>query len=249
MGEAAGLVPGLALLTWPEREEAAHWRHLRGNASSRAREQLFNRYVYLARSVARKHVRRYGLPDHVLDDAQQFACRGLLEAIDRFEPERNVPFAAFATPRLVGAVVDGVGRMDEQSAQLRFRRRMERERMQSLSSPEIGTASSAIAELSELITELAVGLMLDAELRHAANEITGSVDNGFDRLAWRETQSMLLECVRQLPELEQAVVRQHYENDLLFSEIATMLDLSRGRISQLHKSALTRLRKSMKAVR
>lgn len=249
MAGAIGLVRGLSLLTWPEREEAALWRRLRDHAQTAARARLFNLYVHLARSVARKHVRRNGLPDHVLDDAVQFACKGLLEAIDRFDPERGVPFAAFARPRLAGAVVDGIGRLDERSAQLRFRRRAERERLQSLMPVDDRGGESAIAELTELIAELALGLMLDAEMRHGTNDVVGLPDNGFDRLAWRETQGLLLEGVRQLPDLEQTVVRQHYENDLLFSEIATMLDLSRGRISQLHKSALTRLRKSMKAVR
>jgi len=55
--------------------------------------------------------------------------------------------------------------------------------------------------------------------------------------------------VTDLPEPERSVVRQHYQHDLPFAEIATMLGLSRGRISQLHKSALGKLRKSMKAVR
>jgi len=247
---AIGLVRGLSLLTWPEREEAALWRHLRDHArAATARTRLFNRYVHLARSVARKHVRRNGMPEHVFDDAVQFAFKGLLEAIDRFDPERGVPFAAFARPRLNGAVLDGIGRMDERGAQLRFRRRAERERLQSLMPAGDRDAETAIAELTELITELALGLMLDAEMRHGPNDVVGLPDNGFDRLAWREMQGLLLEGVRQLPDLEQTVVRQHYENDLLFSEIATMLDLSRGRISQLHKSALARLRKSMKAVR
>jgi RNA polymerase sigma factor for flagellar operon FliA len=110
-------------------------------------------------------------------------------------------------------------------------------------------ASSAIEQLAELVTELAFGLMLAAEERAAPNAISGGPENGFDSLAWRETQVVLHRRVTELPEPERSVVRQHYQHDLPFAEIADLLGLSRGRISQLHKSALGKLRKSMRSVR
>lgn len=182
------------------------------------------------------------------DDLEQLAYRGLLEAIDRFDPRRGASFMQFAKARIAGSMVDGLGALDERGAQMRFRRRLERERLASLE-PGEREAGSAIEQLAQLATELALALMLDMDERAAPGDLTGRPENGFDSLAWRETKALLHQRVDELPEPERSVVRHHYQHDLLFVQIAAMLGLSKGRISQLHKSALGRLRKSMRSIR
>lgn len=245
---------GLALLVEADRAEASLWRRFRddGQASGRGRlrENLIDRYRRFASSLARRHARRTRAAPDVLDDLEQFAYRGLLEAIDRYDPTRGAPFLAFATRRIAGSIVDGMASLDERSAQLRFRRRLERERIASLAaSHEAAEERPATAQLADLVAELALGLMLDAEERAAPAGLIGRPDNGFDNLAWRQTQALLRQRVDDLPEPERSVIRQHYQHDLLFAQIAAMLGVSRSRVSQMHGSALARLRKSMKAVR
>jgi RNA polymerase sigma factor for flagellar operon FliA len=58
-------------------------------------------------------------------------------------------------------------------------------------------------------------------------------------------QARLAEAMHNLPEKEAIIVRQHYENGLSFSQVAELMGLSRGRVSQLHRSALDRLRKKI----
>ena len=239
---------GLALLVRPDREEASLWRRFAATQEGRLRESLFGRYQRFARSLARRHARRRDFAEETGRDLEQFAYHGLLEAIDRFDPQRGVSFLSFAAARIAGSIVDGLGRLDEHGAQLRFRQRIERERIASL---EVGgeDARSAIEELANLATELALGLMLDAEERESSSGLAGQPYNGFDSLAWRETRALLAERVDDLPEPERTVIRQHYQNDLLFAQIAVMLGVSKGRVSQLHKAALARLRKSMRTLR
>lgn len=239
---------GLALLIQPDREEASLWRRFSSTRESRLREGLFERYRRFARRLASRHARRQRLdPDHVRD-LEQFAYRGLLEAIDRYDPVRGASFLAFAKARITGSIIDGLAQMDEFNAQQRFKRRQERERAASLLT-EPRHVTSALQELANVVTELALGLMLDAEERNQPDPLVGNMHNGFDCLAWRETRVLLRCRVSELPEPEQTIIRQHYENDLLFSQIATMLGLSKGRISQLHKSGLEKLRKSMRPAR
>lgn len=236
---------GLALLIQPDREEASLWRRFSSSRESRLREGLFGRYRRFARLLASRHARRLRLgADHVRD-LEQLAYRGLLEAIDRYDPMRGASFLAFAKARINGSIIDGLGRMDEFSAQQRFKRRQERERATSLLS-EATRERSAVQELANVVAELALGLMLEAEERSRSDPLVGNMDNGFDRLAWRETRILLRCRVSELPEPEQTIIRHHYENDLLFSQIAAMLGLSKGRVSQLHKSGLEKLRKSMR---
>lgn len=248
-----GAVPaGLDLLVQPERAEASLWRRFGATGQGRLRENLFDRYHRFARALARRHARRHDLAADMRDDLEQLAYRGLLEAIDRYDPRRGAPFLGFAKARILGSMIDGLGSLDERSAQLRFKRRLERERLASLAPAEgaqHGEKGSATGQLSDLVTELALALMLDMEERAAPGDLAGRPENGFDSLAWRETRALLYQRVEQLPEPERSIVRHHYQHDLLFAQIAAMLGLSRGRVSQLHKAALTRLRKAMRSIR
>jgi RNA polymerase sigma factor for flagellar operon FliA len=211
---------------------------------------LFDRYRRFAASLARRHARRSNVAYDVGEDLEQFAYRGLLEAIDRYDPLKGVPFMAFASSRIAGSILDGMARLDEWGAQFRFRRRMERERIASLAAGrDTAQVAGAVEQLAELVAELAFGLMLAAEERAAPNAISGGAENGFDSLAWREMQVLLHQRVADLPEPERSVIRQHYQHDLPFSQVAELLGLSRGRISQLHKSALGKLCRSMRSVR
>lgn len=249
MKRAARLLTGLDMLVDPDRAEAALWRRFAQSQDGRLREKLFNRYRHLARSLARRSARRNDVAENVLRDLEQSAYRGLLEAIDRFDPVLGVPFPAFAKPRINGRIADGLAELDETRARIRFQRQVERERLASLIEEQEAAKRPARDLLSDLVTELALGLMLDAEERDAPDELTGQRENSFDTLAWHETRALLAERVNALPELEKIVVRQHYQHDLLFSQIAAMLGLSKGRISQIHKAALAKLRKSMRFLR
>jgi RNA polymerase sigma factor for flagellar operon FliA len=236
------------MLLDPDRVEASLWRRYSQSQDVRLREGLFNRYRNFARSLARRSARRNDVAENVLRDLEQSAYRGLLEAIDRFDPVLGIPFPAFAAPRINGRIADGLAELDEVRSRLRFQRRVERERLTSLID-EHADQRTATDILGDLVTELALGLMLDAEERKTPNDLAGQRENGFDTLAWRETRALLAERVEALPYLEKIVVRQHYQNDLLFSQIAAMLGLSRGRVSQIHKAALAKLRKSMRFLR
>lgn len=246
MKRAARRKAGLALIVRPDREEAALWRRFQETHDSWLREGLFERYRRFARSLARRHARRTGVNFDMIEDLEQFGYRGLLEAIDRFDPTRGASFLTFASSRIAGTIIDGLGQLDERGAQYRFRRRLERERISSLTE-EVRGGKSATDELSDLVTELALGLILSAEDRDAPSDMTGRSDNGFDSLAWRETRAVLTTRVEDLPEPHRTVIRQHYLNDLLFTQIASMLGVTKGRVSQIHRAALEKLRMSMRA--
>jgi len=240
--------PGVSLILDAEREEASHWRRFAMTRDGTLREQLFDRYIGFAKALARRHARRTALPHDLREDLEQFAYHGLLEAIDRFDPARGISFAGFAKARINGSIVDGIGTLDEDAARIRFRARRERERLGSLAD-KAAPAATATQRLADLVTELALGLMLEQKAASQNSALVGNPDNGFDSLAWRETQSLLGQRVAQLPEPEQTVIRQHYLNGLLFVQIAAMLGITKGRVSQLHGVALARLRKSMKTIR
>ncbi|HKW79100.1 MAG TPA: sigma-70 family RNA polymerase sigma factor [Candidatus Limnocylindria bacterium] len=91
-------------------ESAQVWARCRaGDAASR--DALIERYLPLARNVARRAPMTSALAD--ADDMTSAATLGLIDAIDRFEPGRGVPFEGYAVLRIRGAVIDELRRLDE----------------------------------------------------------------------------------------------------------------------------------------
>lgn len=234
---------GLDMVLDPTRVEASLWRRARFEGDTASRETLFNRYLTLARSVAARHFRRRP-PTTDRADFEQFAYEGLLHALDRYDPLEGVPFSAYARRRIAGNIADGMAQMSEVDAQLSLRRRMQRERLRSLDVP--ADTADPLGVLADLAVDLAVGLLLEG---------TGMIDRGdggpdaYEGLAWRQAQAALVGELAQLPDAQGAVVRQHYHNGLSFAHIADLLKLSRGRISQLHREAIERLRRRLRNYR
>jgi len=236
---------GLDLVTDPARAEASLWRRFRFEDDLGARERLFNRYFVLARAIGARLFRKRTPVHAERGDFDQFACEGLLQAIDRYDPLRGVPFSAFARGRITGNIADGIATMSEVGAQLSFRHRIEQERLRSL----IRDDPDALTALSDLAVGLALGLMLDGTGLIADDEAPDRRPTAYDSLAWQETHTLLVREVSRLPENEGIVVRQHYDHGLPFAQVATLMGLTAGRISQLHRAALDRLRKRMKSSR
>lgn len=232
---------GLGLLILPPREEAALWRRLRFERELLARERLFDRYRDVARTAAASQHRRRAR--HSLDrgDLEQFAYAGLLEAIDGYDPLRGVPFPPFARRRILGSIADGAARTSEIGAQLSARRRAETERLRSIGLAA-DTQRSALDQLSETATALAIGLMLEDTSLIEPMDGADRRPDPYESLAWREIQSLLGEAVERLPEREAIIMRQHYRHGVQFNQIALLLGISKGRVSQLHRQALERLR-------
>jgi RNA polymerase sigma factor for flagellar operon FliA len=232
---------GLDLLVRPERAEALLWARLRFEQRHDAREPLFNRYVTFARSVAMR-LRPWGQSAN-MQDAEQWAYAGLLQAIDSYDPLRGSPFRAYAKPRIIGSVRDGFARLGELEAQWSQRRRAEQERLRSLKRERATADDDPVEALGQLAACLAVGLMLDGTRIMADEHARDPAPSAYESLAWREMQAKLEREIERLSASEATVIRQHYLNGLAFTQVAELMGLTRGRISQLHSAALTKLRK------
>ncbi|MBT9445312.1 MAG: sigma-70 family RNA polymerase sigma factor [Hyphomonadaceae bacterium] len=235
---------GLAMLLRPAAVEAALWRR-RAESDGIARERLFLRYRALARMVAGAEFKRrpaYGLERA---DFDQFAFGGLLESIDSFDTSYGVPFEHFARPRIVGAISDGLARASEAGARWSQARKVGAERVRSLLGVSAGSRPDKVAELADLASALAAGF-LAAEADASAADANVSV-NPYESLAWRELSFAVSRELDALPDPEGRVLRRHYRDGVAFSHIATLLGVTKGRISQIHAAGLNRLRDRLRA--
>jgi RNA polymerase sigma factor for flagellar operon FliA len=239
---------GLDIVVRPNRVEASLWRRFRFEADHGCRETLFDRYSGLARSIAAKHYRRRIANRIDRRDFEQFAYEGLLQAIDRYDPLRGAPFSSFASRRISGSISDGMARMTEVGAQIRHRHRVEQERLRSLATEGApAQAGDAIAALSDAAIGLAIGMMLEGAALMRRDNAADPGPSAYESLELRQMQARLVEEIGSLSEREAAIIRQHYDTGLSFAQIAGLLGLSRGRVSQLHRAALEKLRKRVGA--
>lgn len=225
------------------------------NDQPAVREELVRRHLPLARRLAA----RYHNPHEPLEDLVQVANVGLLNALDRYDPERGVPFGAFATPTILGELkrhfrntgwAAHVPRAAQELAQ-RVQRAVGELTEQHGRSPEV----AELAQFLELdVEEVLEGLesaqahysdSLDAPIADGVPEPTtrgdtlGTVDDGY---ALFETASSLSGGIRQLPYLERTALILRMQGDLKQSEIARAMGCSQMQVSRLLRRAGDRLR-------
>jgi RNA polymerase sigma factor for flagellar operon FliA len=227
--------------------ERALWARLESEATASAREAVFAHYLPYARAVAAQLYA--GRDDVEFKDFLQLACIGLLESIDRFEPERGVKFETFCTPRIKGSVLAGITRLSDGQEQVSLQRRLRCERLTSLElepepEPESrGRPDDAFHTLASIAVGLAIGFLLDdTGLVEAQTAIPTPYGNAYQTIAWRQTRERLHSAVDRLAQRDQKIIRYHYFHGLGFEQIADILGLTKGRISQLHRAALLELR-------
>jgi RNA polymerase sigma factor for flagellar operon FliA len=233
----------------PDDDEGSLWRALREAGSAAARERLFTAYLPFARALAGRQFKRKGGRDVEYEDLLQLACAGLLEAIDRFNAALGVPFKAFAVRRINGSMIDGIAKMNEVREQIRFRSRVQRDRLRSLASDEGPVPRGrAMEALVDMAIGLALGFMLEGTALYHKESDPCIVATAYDSLAWKELVERAAAEVARLPERDRRIIELHYLEEVNFDQIAALLGLTKGRISQLHKAAMLVLRKRLSAV-
>jgi RNA polymerase sigma factor for flagellar operon FliA len=233
-------------------EERSLWTAFKNDGSTQARERLFEQYAGFATSIASRQTHEHIGGDVEFGDLRQLAYAGLLEALDRFDPTRGIPFRGFAAHRITGSIRDGVRRTSELREQISWRRRVRQDRLRSLAGDPSGdiSLSEAMAELADIAVGLALGFMLEDTGFINTEEPASSSPRrptGYDSLTWKELVGRLQTELTRLPQREQTILHQHYLNGVAFDQLASLLAVSKGRVSQLHRNALVQLRKRLGA--
>lgn len=229
-------------------DEQELWRRWHGRREPQARQQLAELYVSYARALAAKSYSRRVHNEFEFDEYLHFAVVGMLESLDRFDPGRGAIFKTFATPRINGAILNGLETLSERQQQVGMRRRLAHERLESLKGDGLPTdrGEQLLHQLSEIGIGLALGFLLEGTGMMASAE-DALPDNAYAQLELRQLQDRIWQLVEQTTLREGQVIRRHYRQQQSFDEIAHELKLTKGRVSQLHRQALTRLRQMMEA--
>lgn len=233
---------GIDLLKRSDRVEASLWRNHKNAPGSKTRLLLFEYYSRFAKKIAYKIY--YGRPPDNFEksDIEQLAFQGLLESIDRFEPNKNNNFKSYASYRIKGNINNGLSKSSEASAHYKYQKRAEKDRLNSLMGP---SEADHISELSKLVVMIAIGLIVESDSNNSQEQFHDKSATAYDSLAWSELRHEIFEQIAKLPEKESFIITNHYQNDISFRQIGEIMSLSKGRVSQLHHQALKRMRSKM----
>lgn len=239
----------------PERSsdgEHRDWRAYCDGGCASARLRLIERYMPFAKMLAAK---QFGLRverDSEFDDYRQWAMEGLIESVDHYDPERGIAFEAFSAKRIRGAILNRLESQSEISAQRAMRSRLRRERLSSISTPVTNDADRQSTEelfshLAEVAVGLALGLMLENTGMFQPQDEASEAAEPYRNIEFAQLRQQIHALVERLPEREKTLVKYHYYFGFSFEEIAEVLSVSKGRVSQLHKQSLGRLRDMQKS--
>ncbi len=230
------------------------WARWRDEPSQGLRDQLVDRHRELVRILAAQAYRHRYSEELEFDDYLQFGMVGLLESIDRYEPQQGCKFETYASHRIRGAILSGVESLSEKQQQITARRRARSDRARSLMGGGETTRSrpmpgEALQQLADVAIGLALGFMLDegASCYRDGEPASGNIP--YEQVELAQMRRRILALVDRLPEQERRVIRSHYLQQVPFEEIAVACGLTKGRISQIHHAALRRLRELNDAVR
>lgn len=215
------------------------------------RRELVETYSPLLKRVARRIYRRLppGADAVEEEDLLSAGVLGLFEADLKFDADAGHAFDAFAEFRIKGAMLDELRRRDFFPRRLRLKANKLRKATESLEQ-RLGRAptdeelceemSLEPGELRKLRDDCTPYRYVDAQ--DAAVTLEASTPNAYRVTEYRQTKTYLAECMKQLPEREQFVLDMYYNHELTLREIAEVLDLTVGRISQLKTAAINRLK-------
>jgi RNA polymerase sigma factor for flagellar operon FliA len=223
-------------------DEHVLWRQWRSDRNGKARNALISLHSQWSRLVARDVYLRVRISKDAWHDCTQNALIGLIEAIDRFDPDRKVPFQSFARHRVRGAVFDGlrslyVGTISTQGAQ--DTGDILRERIESLGEHAI---PDPIEEFVSITVGLGLGMILDMQSMPGYS----APSDAYAKLESEQLSTALALQVAKLPERDRLILNLHYYHHVPFVDIAEELRITKGRVSQLHKRALDRLRQELR---
>lgn len=234
------------------------WRAYSDHRAASARDRLVLHYCPLVKYVAGRV--GTGLPAHVdIADLIQAGIFGLVDAIERFEPDRGLRFEPYAIRRIRGAILDDLRAQDWVPRSVRSRarevehtmERLEAKLHRSASDAEVaGALGITVGELRELFAQLRLTSVVALDELLAAGRGGSLAETLADRCAEdpvlamedRETRRLLAEAIAQLRDRDRTVVTLYYFENLTLAEIGRVLGVTESRASQLHTGAVLRLR-------
>jgi RNA polymerase sigma factor for flagellar operon FliA len=231
----------------------------RGYKDAEERERLLLEHLPQVKYIARRIHDR--LPSQVpLDDLVHAGVVGLIDAVEKFDPGKNVQLKTYAKFRIRGAILDSLREMDWSPRHLRrqgrrieeahrdLKLRLGREATEPELARELGMNLDDFQHLLGELRGLDLGsLQAESTDPQAEEEVVSYRPGGTDKDPFflclhGEIRSHITSALEVLDEKEKQVVKLYYLDELTMKEVAAVLGVGESRISQIHSTAMVGLR-------
>ncbi|MCA1064550.1 FliA/WhiG family RNA polymerase sigma factor (plasmid) [Rossellomorea sp. AcN35-11] len=196
------------------------------------------------------------------DDIESLGMAGLYEALLKYDPSRNIKFETYASQRIRGTILDGLRKEDRMSRVYRARYKKIQEtfiQLEQKHQREVGIDEVAAKlgmssqEVQDVLTD-----QLTSELISMDENVQG-IDNNATYIDTIQDDSItpeeevikndlilqMADKIKKLDDREQKILSLFYQEELTLTEIGKVVGLSKGRVSQVHSQALSKLKRML----
>lgn len=229
-----------------------------------AREHLVREYLPIVHRIATRI--KMTLPHMVeRDDLIGWGYLGLMDALHKYDYRLGWTFETYATPRIRGAMMDGLRGADWVPRSIRSKAKKIEEAYRSLEqvyfrsptteelSDHLEMSKEELEKVSKQVSKTHI-VSLNEPLAQGEDVdlldqiVDEQAENQVERVEYEETRAQLVQFIDKLPEREKLVLSLIYEQELTFSHTAEVLGVTTGRVSQIHSKAISRLREQFKRI-
>lgn len=237
------------------------WELYEKTQSVDIRNKLIVEYSSLVKRIASKIVGNYQYFNYT-EDLVNEGIIALMDAVEKFDLDKNVKFETFASIKVKGAMIDYIRKQDCFPRRIKKMARSISEAETELSNNFGRTPTQQeLADKLDVTTKQLEKMQLEVYSLNIysfeqivyesntetvmANLLLTTSDSPEQRLATQEVCEMLAEAIANLKDNEKMVIALHYKEQLKIKDIANILKISDSRVSQIHSNALKKLKKAM----
>ncbi|RME89083.1 MAG: RNA polymerase sigma factor WhiG [Candidatus Hydrogenedentota bacterium] len=244
-----------------EIDETELWKEYVKTKDTAIRDYFIHKYAPLVKYVAGKVA--VGMPHNVeFDDLVSYGTFGLLDAIEKFDPDKEVKFKTYAMTRIRGSIFDELRTIDWIPRSIRQKAKevekiigeLENKLGRTVEDEEIAAELDlSLPEFHELVSKISGMSMVSLNDLWYGNDEEGDISfmdtiespanlNPDVMVEREEIKNQIVEAIQKLPDREKKVIVLYYYEDLTLKEIGEVLEVTESRVSQLHTKAIMRLR-------
>jgi RNA polymerase sigma factor for flagellar operon FliA len=252
--------------TLNSRELGSLWKNYKEKGNTEAKDAITVHYLDLVRLVAGRMAMN-SPPQVDKDDLIGWGVLGLMDAVEKFDPDQKASFETYASTRIRGSIIDQIRSLDWaprslrrkarelNQASARLKDRLGRKPSDTELAGELGIGES---DLFELTTEIHGAYILSLEAKLSDNPETGETSLGDimsdtispspeETVLRKEREEHLAKAIEKLSENERHVITLYYFDELTLKEIGEVLGLTESRICQIHRSVIKKMKQHLQA--